>query len=603
MPNVNYDSRNFVDIRTDLINYVKQYYPDIYADYNDASVGQMLIDLNAAVGDMLSHNTDRMFAETQIDYAQERHSLLSLARTFGLNIPNKRASSTIVDVSITIPVFGDTFDVSYAPLLRAGSQFNGAGKVFELLYDTDFSSPFNKNGIPNRIVIPNINANGTVLNYTLTKREMVVNGATKIFKRVLTTQDVIPFLEIILPDNNVTEVLSCITLPGTNLQGQPTNSQFNNSNIRWYEMSSLSEDKVFITDNNRVTQNTTVTPGKWMSTSKKFIKEYTDLGFTKITFGAGSQNISSLCDFNVDPSLVNQIGNFINNMALGEIHTANTTLFIKYRIGGGSDTNVGPNTITNLGLLDMVINGPSATINQSVKKTLKVNNILPAVGGKDAPTVEEIRYMVKYNFASQNRAVTIKDYQTRVAQMPGNFGTPFRNGIFEDRNKIAVYILTLDRNGRLSNESNTTLKENISNYLADYRMLNDYVHIKDGRIINLAFDYDVMIDTKVPQSQIISEIINKTKEYMDINKFDMGDNIYLSPLIEVINNIGGVLNVTNVSIYNKVGENKYSLNEISQPYLDDETRLIDVSADYTLFGEPTSMFEIKFPTDIRVRVK
>jgi hypothetical protein len=603
MPNVNYDSRNFADIRTDLVNYVKKYYPEIFSDFNDASVGQMLIDLNAAVGDMLSHNTDRMFAETQIDYAQERHSLLSLARTFGLNIPNKRSSATIVDISVTIPVFGDTFDVSYAPLLRAGSQFNGAGKVFELVNDVDFSSPFNKNGIPNRIVLPNINANGTVLNYTLTKREMVVNGATKIFKRVLTTQDVIPFLEIILPDNNVTEILSCITLPGTNLQGQPTNSQFNNSNIRWYEMSSLSEDKVFVVDNNRVSLNSTVTPGKWMSTSKKFIKEYTDLGFTKITFGAGSQNISSLCDFNVDPTLVNQIGNFINNMSLGEVHTANTTLFIKYRVGGGSDTNVGPNTITNLGVLDMVINGPSAAINQSVKKTLKVNNFLPAVGGKDAPTVEEIRYMVKYNFASQNRAVTIKDYQTRVAQMPGNFGTPFRNGIFEDRNKIAVYILTLDRNGRLSNESNTTLKENISNYLADYRMLNDYVHIKDGRIINLAIDYDVMIENKIPQSQIISEIINKTKEYMDINKFDMGDNIYLSPLIEVINNIGGVLNVTNISVYNKVGENKYSLNEISQPYLDEETRLIDVSADYTLFGEPTSMFEIKYTTDIRVRVK
>lgn len=603
MPNVNYDSRNFADIRTDLVNYVKKYYPDIFSDFNDASVGQMLLELNAAVGDMLSHNTDRMFAETQIDYAQERHSLLSLARTFGLNIPNKRASSTIVDISVTIPVFGDTFDVSYAPLIRAGSQFNGAGKIFELVNDTDFSSPFNKNGIPNRIVIPNINANGTVLNYTLTKREMVVNGFTKIFKRVLTTQDVVPFLEIILPDNNVTEILGCITLPGTNLQGQPTNSQFNNNNIRWYEMSSLSEDKVFITDNNRVTQNSTVTPGKWMSTTKKFIKEYTDLGFTKITFGSGSQDISSLCDFDVDPTLVNQIGNFINNMALGEVHTANTTLFIKYRVGGGSDTNIGPNTITNLGLLDMIINGPSAAINQSVKKTIKVNNILPAVGGKDAPTVEEIRYMVKYNFASQNRAVTIKDYQTRVAQMPGNFGSPFRNGIFEDRNKIAVYILTLDRNGRLSNESNTTLKENISNYLADYRMLNDYVQIKDGRIVNLAIDYDIMIDKKIPQSQIMSEIITKTKEYMDINKFDMGDNIYLSPLIEVINNIGGVLNVTNISVYNKVGENKYSLNEISQPYLDEETRLIDISADYTLFGEPTSMFEIKFPTDIRVRVK
>lgn len=603
MPNVNYDSRNFADIRNDLVNYVKQYYPEIYVDFNDAAVGQMLIDLNAAVGDMLSHNTDRMFAETQIDFAQERHSLLSLARTFGLKIPNKRSSSTIVDISVTIPVFGDTFDVSYAPLIRAGSQFNGAGKVFELLYDVDFSSPFNKNGIPNRIVLPNINANGTVLNYTLTKREMVTNGFTKIFKRVLTAQDVIPFLEIILPDNDVVDVTSCIVLPGTNLQGQPSNAQFNDSKIRWFEMSSLSEDKVFVTDNNRTSLNSTVTPGKWISTTKKFIREYTDLGYTKITFGSGSQNINSLCDFNVDPTLVNQIGNFINNMSLGEVHTANTTLFIKYRVGGGSDTNVGPNTITNLGTLDMTINGPSFDINQSVRKTLKVNNILPAIGGKDAPSNEEIRYMVKYNFAAQNRAVTIKDYQNRISQMPGIFGSPFRNGVFEDRNKIAVYILTLDQNGRLSNESNSVLKENLSNYLADYRMLNDYVQIKDGRVINLAIDYDVMIDKKVPQSQIISEIIQKTKEYMDITKFDMGDNIYLSPLIEVINNIGGVLNVTNISVYNKVGENKYSLNEISQPYLDVETRLVDISADYTLFGEPTSMFEIKFPTDIRVRVK
>jgi hypothetical protein len=57
-------------------------------------------------------------------------------------------------------------------------------------------------------------------------------------------------------------------------------------------------------------------------------------------------------------------------------------------------------------------------------------------------------------------------------------------------------------------------------------------------------------------------------------------------------------------VYNKVGSGKYSLNEISQPYLDTETRQVDISGDYTIFGEPTSMFEIKFPnTDIMVRVK
>jgi hypothetical protein len=93
---------------------VKQYYPDIFGDFNDASVGMMILELNAAVGDMLSVNTDRMFQETQIDYAKERKSILAMARTFGLNVPGKRPSITIVDFSVTVPVFGDSFNVAYA---------------------------------------------------------------------------------------------------------------------------------------------------------------------------------------------------------------------------------------------------------------------------------------------------------------------------------------------------------------------------------------------------------------------------------------------------------------------------------------------------------
>jgi hypothetical protein len=134
--------------------------------------------------------------------------------------------------------------------------------------------------------------------------------------------------------------------------------------------------------------------------------------------------------------------------------------------------------------------------------------------------------------------------------------------------------------------------------------MNDYVQITDGKIINLSFEIDLYIDKKQPQAQIISEVINNVTTYLDVNKYDMGDNVYLSPMIETINNVGGVLNVIDVRVYNKVGEGKYSLNEISQPYLDTETRQIDISGEYTLFGEPTSMFEIKYPTtDIMVRVK
>ena len=600
---IGYTSRNFSDIRADLIDMVRQYYPDIFNDFNDASVGMMLLELNAAVGDMLSVNTDRMFQETQIDYAKERKSVMSMARTFGLKIPGKRPSVTIVDFSVIVPVFGDSFDASYAPTIRAGAQVNGAGKVFETSTDIDFTNPFTVGGIPNRTIVPNVNSNGTIINYTLTKREIVVNGFTKTFKRVITSTDVKPFLEVILPENNILSIDTVIALQGTDFTTEPNLAQFSDINNRWFEVDSLAEDKVFIEDNTKITDNAGVRPGKWLTVTKKFISEYTDLGFTKLIFGGGAQDTTSLCQFDANQPLANQIGNFINNLSLGTTPTANTTLFVKYRIGGGADTNVGPNILKSVGLVNVSVIGSNPQINQAVKSSLKVNNAFPALGGRDVPSVEEIKNMVRYNFASQNRAVTIKDYQTRIAQMPGRYGVPFRCGVFEEQNKINVYILGLNGSSKLSNTSTSALKENISTYLADYRMLNDYVTITDGRIINLRFEVDLYIDKKAPQSQIISQVITDIQTYMDVNKFQMGDNIYISQLLKTINNVGGVINVLDLRIYNQVG-GIYSLNEISQAYLDEETRQIDISADYTLFGEPTSMFEILEPTkDIKIRVK
>ena len=33
---INYFARNFLDVRTELINYVKHFYPELYQDFNDA---------------------------------------------------------------------------------------------------------------------------------------------------------------------------------------------------------------------------------------------------------------------------------------------------------------------------------------------------------------------------------------------------------------------------------------------------------------------------------------------------------------------------------------------------------------------------------------
>ena len=603
---LNYYSRNFADFRTELINFVRQYYPDIFSDFNDSSIGTMLIELNAGVADVLSFHTDRMFQETQLDYAQERRSLLAIARTYGLKIPNKRPSITIVDWSCTVPVNGDTFDVDYTPLIRRGSQAVGAGRTFEAIEDIDFSSPYSSGGIPNRLIIPNLDTNGNLLNYTLVKREIALNGITKIYRYDVSAQDSRPFFELYLPDADVLNVEQAITLQGTSYNTTPTLNQFLNFNDSWFEVQALAENKIFVEDTTKVSDRAGVKPGRWVNISRKFITEFTDKGFCKLIFGAGTVDTTSLISF-CSPSIVqqvDQIGNFINTNALGEVLKPNTTLFVKYRVGGGASTNLGPNVINTLGFVDITVTGPNATINQNVKNSLKVNNPIPALGGADALDIEQIRQLIRYNFTAQNRCVTIKDYKSRILLMPGEYGVPYRTNVTEEQNKIVVSLLTLGSDGKLSNASTNTLKENIAEYLADYRMLNDFVVIKDGKIYNLKFEIDLYIDSAYSKSEIVTNVVSSVYSYLNVINRDIGENIYLGQLIENINNIGGVLNVIDIRVFNKVGQNQYSLNEVSQPLKDTNTREIDLLGEFTLFADPDSMFEIKYPQkDIVCRIK
>ena len=187
--------------------------------------------------------------------------------------------------------------------------------------------------------------------------------------------------------------------------------------------------------------------------------------------------------------------------------------------------------------------------------------------------------------------------------MNSKYGVPFKVGVVEHQNKIQIYIMGLNSNGNLDNSSTSTLINNIATYLSDYRMMNDYVEVLNAKIVNLQFQIDVYADKSYPQSQIVGQIVNDVRSFMDVNNFDMGENIYLANLSQTVNSVPGVVNVIDLRVYNLVG-GKYSVNQISQPYLDPTTGQIDISQEYTLFGEPMTMFEILNPsTNIIVRIK
>ena len=602
---LNYSASNFEDVRKELFGLIKQYYPEV-RNVADATVTNLLVDLNAGVTDLMLHHGNRMAQELVIDYAQERGSVMSMARTFGLKIPHLRPAASICDFSVVIPVRGDTPDSSYYPILKSGAQVSGSGKVFELLSDCDFSQPFTEGGIPNRTVKPNFNADNRIINYTITKREMVVNGTTKIFNRIISINDIKPFFTVLLPENDIVSVESIIFLDGTNYVGAPDDSLFYDVNNRWYEVDALAQDTLFIPDGTVNADNPSIKAGKYIRLTKgnKYITEYTDNGFMKIIFGAGTQDVTGLCNVDVSTPLVNMVGDFINNMALGAVPPANKTMLVKYRIGGGISTNLGSGVLTSMGPHTILVTGNDSIINNAIKKSLSVNNPLPAIGGKDAPSVEEIRNLVRYNFSSQNRAVTLSDYKVLIGKMPGKFGVPFRYNVVEEQNKIKIYTITLDENSKISSKSTSTLQENISIYLSDYRMLNDYIEVNNGKVYNLGFEIDLFIDKGYQQAQVMAQVITLVTSYFDINKWGMGENIYMGQLLEKISGVKGVMNVIDMRVFNKVGEGRYSSSEIPQPYTDNLTRQVDLLGDFVLYGDPVGMFEIKFPDkDIKVRVK
>jgi hypothetical protein len=282
---ISYATRDFAGLRQELVNLTKEYYPDLVKNTNDASIFSVLLDLNAAVADNLHFHIDRVWQETMLDFAQQRQSLFHIAKTYGIKIPGNRPSVSLCDFSINVPVRGDKEDDRYLGIVKAGAQVSGGGQIFETLEDIDFSDPFNSRGEPNRLKIPNFDNNNKLISYTITKREPVVNGVTRIYRRVISELDQKPFLKLYLPEQDVLGVSSIIHKDGTNFGANPTSNEFSDLTNKWYEVKSLIEDKVFAPDPTAISDKNNFKSGVYKSVTNKFFTEFTPEGYFSLTFG------------------------------------------------------------------------------------------------------------------------------------------------------------------------------------------------------------------------------------------------------------------------------------------------------------------------------
>ena len=621
---ISYLNRTYADYKEALIAMSEKYYPDLAASFDDASIAAWQIDVAADIADNLSYHIDRVYQETNIDSAQERASLYAIARNNGVKIPGPKGSMAEMKLTVILPISNSEPNYTVAPIIKRGTRFSSSSQQFELLEDVDFASQFDENGVSNRTITPNLNTNGVATGYTVSKLAVVTAGETRVYRQVVRMNDVQPFMEILLPIENVMNVESIVVVDGTDSTMSPSYGIFYgsgcNGTTRFYEVDNLAQNWCWseVPGNNGKAQvyqyaygDTpvyAVTKGEWKPVKHKFITEYTDKGYLKIIFGAGIDGDTANIGTDASSFAKWQMSKILNNQNLGVLPNPESTVYILYRVGGGKTSNVAKGAINRVSYLNADLRGGAS--GDTIIKSLRVENTTPSVSGKDMPSEREMRYLIKYHNAAQERCVTVKDYIDRILMLPPKYGTPFRVGVAEENNKIMVYLLGLNHNGKLDTALPATLAKNIEDYLSAYRMINDYVEIKSGRIINLSFDIDVIVDKNYNKVDVIREVINTVIRYMDVNTHIMGEELYMGDLQKEIGKVDGVINLISMNVINEFGTD-YSHTTVSQETIEydgegaDYKSVIDLEAtDGILYNEGDTMMEILYPEkDIRVRVK
>ena len=421
--NVNYLNKDFSDIKKSLIDYAKSYFPDTYKDFNESSPGMMLIEMSAYVGDVLSFYIDQQYKEMLMPLAEERRNVINMAKMMGYKI--KPSVPAFVDLTFYQNVNASTENpatINYTSAtnfdkgLQVQSSIN-SDIIFETLEYLDFQ--ITASGDTD--VIQTTNSNTQLAEtYRIKRTVKAISGKTKTHTFSVGAPE--KFLRLTLPEKNVIDIIDCV----------------DSNNNKWYKVNYLAQDKValethYSNDDGRESAYSSLVEGtteisdiavpyslEYIRTEKRFIVEVNEDNTTSLVFGNGilkgdtiGSNYLQLEQAGiVIPGQTTDLESSTNPLLGDEYSTLgeapnNITLTITYRTGGGMSSNV---PVGDLGTL----------VNTGLG--LSVTNEIPARGGKNQETIEEIRNNATANFSTQDRAVTKEDYEARILNMPSKYG-------------------------------------------------------------------------------------------------------------------------------------------------------------------------------------
>lgn len=581
---VRYLNKSFVDFKGDLITFIKNYYPNTWTDFNEANPGMIMLELAAYVGDVLSFYVDNSFKENLLAYAEEEKNVITIAQAMGYKPKTIVPATAEVLVSQIVPAMdasnGYIPDPQYLLKLDRNSTFSTTGTnivTFRSLEIVDFNDPTDRSIVPRTLDGSNL-----PVTYLVTKKVKVIAGEA--LQQTFTFGDPQKFSTITIGDTNVTTISNVTDADG---------------NI-WYEVEYLAQDTII--DDRAVSytsgEGESTSPAysiKYQSVPRRFISRLTADKKTQLVFGSGRGNVSEDIvyldsqhvgnpEYSTRLASVSLSNTDLLNTDNFGLAPANTSITVQYFVGGGISTNVPSGTIVQVGQLNVLnrtteFDASELALFNDIVATTTVFNEVPATGGQDGETVEEIRQRALATFTAQNRVVTRQDYEARVLAMPAKYGaigkvyaisdslqaqiqsltTPTSGSDAEIRqyvedspkpNAINLYVLGYNQNGKLAT-LNTIVKQNLQQYLTQYRMLTDQVNILDAFVVNIGVNFDITVFKNYNMSDVLAICLGAVKDYFDNSKWQINQPIRLGDLQLLIQAQDGVQSVNNLQVYNK----------------------------------------------------
>ena len=428
---IKYLNKDFAEFRGNLIEFAKTYFPTTYSDFNESSPGMMFIEMASYIGDSLSYYIDDTLKESLMVHADDIENVIALSQYLGYKPKVSSPSVTTLSVYQLVPSIGNgtdnTYDETYLLRIKEGMLVESTNGVSFITQDVvDFSDDTDR-----EITIYQTDSVTGETSFYLVKKQVKAISA-QIEEQEFEFGSYQEFQSINLSDTNIIDIYDVRDSNGN----------------KWYEVPYLAQELVFTDYPNTEANDPDLYQFKstvpyvlnTLKTSRRFVRQVNGDSTTTIQFGAGDPTVSEETIIpslkNVGLGLPNSISkldasfdptNFLKTQTYGT-SPSNTTLTVKYLVGGGVESNVKKGTINQLRNVEYDEDTTLLTRNQlslynAAKNSIAVDNEVPATGGKGGDTIEEIRQNALANFGSQNRAVTAKDYQVRVLSMPTKYGS------------------------------------------------------------------------------------------------------------------------------------------------------------------------------------